>query len=92
MPRIFKVGSYIVYFWANENNPTEPVHVHVSQGIPSENATKIWITKRKKSLLCHNKSRIPPVTLKNIMDIIEARHQDVIDKWVSLFGEEKYYC
>ena len=27
MPRVFKVGSYWVYFWANESDPLEPVHV-----------------------------------------------------------------
>ena len=44
MPRIFKIGSYLVYFWSNENDPLEPVHVHVSEGEPSERATNIWIT------------------------------------------------
>ena len=43
MPQVFKIGSYWVYFWANENDPLEPIHVHVSQGAPSSNATKIWI-------------------------------------------------
>mgnify|MGYP001529781757 CR=1 FL=1 len=43
MPQVFKVGSYWVYFWANENDPLEPVHVHVCQGAPNGNATKIWI-------------------------------------------------
>ena len=45
MPQVFKIGSYWVYFWANESDPQEPVHVHVSQGAPTGNATKIWITK-----------------------------------------------
>ena len=40
MPRIFKIGGYLVYFWSNENSPLEPVHVHVSKGIPSEGTTK----------------------------------------------------
>ena len=26
MPQIFKIGSYWVYFWANENDPLEPIH------------------------------------------------------------------
>ena len=25
MPQVFKIGSYWVYFWANENKPLEPV-------------------------------------------------------------------
>ena len=43
MPPIFRIGAYWVYFWTNESMPLEPVHVHVAQGSPTENATKIWI-------------------------------------------------
>ena len=66
----FKIGSYWVFFWANENDPLEPVHVHVSKGMPSAGATKIWITKAGKCLLANNNSRIPDNVLGNIMDII----------------------
>lgn len=51
MPLIFKIGSYRVYFWSHENEPLEPVHVHVAQGSPTANATKIWITRTGKCLL-----------------------------------------
>ena len=51
MPRVFKIGSYVIYFWMNENDPLEPVHVHVCEGIPSPTATKIWITQNGKCLL-----------------------------------------
>ena len=40
MTQVFKIGSYWVYFWSNENNPLEPIHVHVAEGSPTENATK----------------------------------------------------
>ena len=36
MPQVFKIGQYWVYFWANENEPLEPIHVHVSPGMPQE--------------------------------------------------------
>lgn len=29
MPQIFKIGSYWVFFRADESNPPEPVHGHV---------------------------------------------------------------
>lgn len=32
MPQIFRIGSYIVYFWSNEGIPLEPVHVHIAEG------------------------------------------------------------
>lgn len=28
MPQVFRIGSYWVYFWTNEGDPLEPVHVH----------------------------------------------------------------
>jgi len=92
MPQIFKIGAYVVYFWANEGVPLEPIHVHVAQSTPSENATKIWITKHGRCLLSHNNSKIHPKILKNIVEIIEARCNDVIDKWISFFNEINYYC
>jgi len=55
MPQIFKIGSFWVYFWSNEGVPLEPVHVHVSEGVPAANATKIWITRAGKCLLANNK-------------------------------------
>jgi len=92
MPQIFKIGSYVVYFWANENDPLEPVHVHISTGVPAANTTKVWITKAGKCLLCNNNSKIPMHVLKNIMAIIEARSQEVIEKWREFFGDAAFYC
>ena len=39
LPKILTVGSYIIYFWSNENG--EPVHVHIAEKIPNEYATKV---------------------------------------------------
>ena len=41
MPRVFKFGKYIIYFWANENLPLEPIHVHIAEGTQQANATKV---------------------------------------------------
>ena len=92
MPQIFKIGAYWVFFWTNESLPLEPIHIHVSIGAPMENATIIWITRRGKCLLCHNRSKIPPHTLRNIMAIIEARSDEIIEKWQGYFGELRYFC
>ena len=92
MPRIFKIGPYLVYFWSNETEPLEPIHVHVSEGFPSENSTKIWITQKGKCLLCNNNSHIPLRKLNQIIEIIEARSNEIIQKWYSYFKEIHYYC
>jgi len=92
MPQVFKIGAYWVFFWSNENEPLECIHVHVAKGSPVPNATKIWITKAGRCILCNNNSRIPDNVLRNIMDIIEARSSEVIEKWQSYFGMITYYC
>ena len=91
MPQVFKIGSYWVYFWSNEYDPWEPVHVHVSVGKPIQNATKIWITSRGKCYLANNRSNIPTIALKNIMRIVEARSEEVIAKWRDYFGKIEFY-
>ena len=92
MPQVFKIGSYVVFFWANENDPLEPIHVHVKEGFPAANATKIWITKAGRCILCNNNSKIPDRVLRDLMDVIEARSLDVVNKWYDFFGEIKYFC
>ena len=92
MPQIFRIGSYIVYFWSNENDPLEPVHVHIAEGRASANATKVWLTSSGKTLLCNNNSQIAKRELRKIMRIIEANSREIFDKWYSLFGELRFYC
>ena len=92
MPQVFKIGSYWVYFWSNENEPLEPVHVHVAEGRPKPNGTKIWITQAGKCLIENNNSQIQERVLLNIARIIEARSCEVIEKWKNFFGVVRYYC
>lgn len=92
MPQVFRIGPYWIYFWADESKPLEPVHIHVAEGNPTPNATKIWITGTGKCLLCHNKSRIPDRALRNVMRVVEARSGSIVKKWFAFFGEVTYFC
>lgn len=91
MPQIFKVGPYTIFFWTNEGDPLEPIHVHISE-TPNQNATKVWITSTGKCYLCHNKTRIPERLLRDLMRVIEARSDEVIRKWTDFFGAISFYC
>ena len=92
MPQVFKIGAYWVYFWSNEGDPLEPIHVHVCQGSLSAGATKVWITQAGKCYLCNNNSKIPDRTLRNIMDVIAARSSEIVEKWQAYFGQIRYFC
>lgn len=92
MPQIFRIAGYLVYFWSNENEPLEPIHVHITNGVPSANTTKIWITESGKCLLANNKSKIPERVLKDLMAVIEARSSEVIRLWYEFHNELRFYC
>jgi hypothetical protein len=92
MPQILRIGPYIIYFWSNESDPLEPVHVHITEGRASANATKLWITRSGKVILCNNNSNIPIRVLHKLMRVVEANSDDIIKEWLNRFGEIRYFC
>lgn len=92
MPQELRIGPYTVYFWSNENNPLEPIHVHIAEGKAVPNATKVWITSAGKTLLCNNNSAIPERILRRLIKVIEANSTKIITDWQDHFGEIRYFC
>ena len=93
MPQLLRFGPYRVYFWSNEGLPLKPVHVHVSDGMPHVDATKIWITQNKRAMIANpHDRRIPPKILNRLAEMIEAQSEDIISAWIERFGEIEYYC
>jgi len=92
MPRVFSIDQWVVYFWSNESDPIEPVHVHVALKRPVERATKIWITRAGGCVLANNDSNVPSGELRGIMEIVAARHMEIVAKWFAFFRQASYYC
>ena len=92
MPQLLRIGPYILYFWSNETEPLEPAHVHIAEGKPVKDATKVWLTSSGKALLCNNRSNIPPRILNRLVKVIEANSVEFAQAWREHFGEIKYYC
>lgn len=91
MPKVLVFGPYVIFFWVGENG--EPVHVHVAEKRPTENATKIWLTSSGGCLLAHNRSKIPERDLTNILELISLNHGYICDKWREAFhGDVSFYC
>ncbi len=92
MPKLFVVSGYIVYFWSNEEG--EPIHVHVAKGKPSQNATKIWLTRAGGCIVASNGSKIPNKELNELMEIISAQFFLICSKWKQFFITDtiKFYC
>ena len=92
MPQLYRFDSYIIYFWVNEGEPTEPVHVHVQEGRPSPNGTKIWITRKGKTIISHNQSRISPNHLRQICRFLEANSDAIIERLKDEFDRVEFFC
>ena len=92
MPQELKIGPYTIYFWSNENDPLEPVHIHIAEGKAVPNATKVWITSAGRMLICNNNSNIPDRILNRLLRVVEANAQKIVNDWLTHFGEIRYYC
>ena len=92
LPNVLRIGGYLVYFWTNEN--LEPIHVHISEGKATENATKIWLTKAGGAVVASNGSRIPTNKLNKILEVIIDNHFYICLKWKEMFGQDTlaFYC
>ena len=92
MPSIFEICGYKIYFWSNENN--EQIHVHVSKGKPTQNSTKIWLTKSGGCILSNNNSKIPNNDLNVLLDAITSNYFFIVSYWKKFYeiDEIKFYC
>ena len=92
MPSIFEICGYKIYIWSNENN--EPIHVHVSKGKPTQNSTKIWLTKSGGCILSNNNSKIPNNDLNVLLDAITSNYFFIVSYWKKFYeiDEIKFYC
>lgn len=76
----------------DEGKPLEPIHVHVAEGVPRANATKVWLTQSGEAILAARRSDIPAADLRKLLRIIEANVDEIRDKWLEYFDEIRYYC
>lgn len=92
MPSLFECLGYKIYFWSNENG--EPIHVHISKGVPTPNSTKVWLTKSGGCIVANNESKISSKELNNLLESISINYFFIISEWKNFFGieEVKFYC
>lgn len=92
MPQVIKIGAYVIFFWLDEGRPLEPIHVHIAEGVPRANATKVWLTQSGKAVLASRHSEIPAAELRKLIRVVEANVDLIREKWSDYFGELRYFC
>jgi uncharacterized protein DUF4160 len=82
MPVVFRHLGIRFYFFSNEGNPREPLHVHASR--PDADA-KLWLTPDIRVAESVGFSRKDQADL---VRIIEARRDDIMGAWHDHFGDD----
>jgi len=80
MPVVFRHEGYTFFFYSNEGNPREPLHVHVRKG---ESVAKIWL---EPSLGVATSYKLDASELRELAEIAFSRRQEIEEKWNEFFG------
>lgn len=79
MPVIFRYKGFRFFFYANEGNPREPVHIHVEKtGIEA----KFWLEPGPH--LAYNDG-FDAKTLRELLTIIEQYREHIERRWHEFF-------
>jgi hypothetical protein len=80
MPVIFRHRGYRFFFFSNEGNPPEPLHVHIRQG---SSLAKFWI---KPEVGIAESYGINSTDLRELIKVVE-QNRDLIERmWHEYFG------
>lgn len=80
MPVVFRERGFRFFFYSNEGDPREPVHVHVEKdGVEA----KFWL--QPQVAVAYNDG-FNAKTLKELLKIVEARADEIERAWNEFFG------
>ncbi len=80
MPVVFRYKGFRFFFYSNEGNPREPVHVHVRAG---GNEAKFWL---KPEIRVADSYGFDAATLRELVDVARS-HSELIERaWHDYFG------
>ena len=80
MPTVFRAGGFRFFFYSNEGDPREPVHIHVERGAME---AKFWIKPGVR--LAYNDG-FNAKALREIAGLVEANKERIEEAWDGFFG------
>lgn len=81
MPTVFKHGPFRFFFYSNEGDPREPMHVHVRAGASE---AKIWIGP---DLAVAKSAGFNSRALKDILAIVATHRIRIEQAWHDHFSD-----
>ena len=80
MPKVFEWHGNRFHFFANEGNPREPVHIHVSRAGAK---AKFWLYPQVE--MAYNRG-FDARTIKRLEEIVTERRAEIEDMWNDFFA------
>ncbi len=80
MPTVFRYRGYRFFFYSNEGDPTEPLHIHVRKG---EAVAKIWL---EPAVAIADSYGIHAGDLRRLAAVAAARKDEIREYWHDHFG------
>lgn len=80
MPKVFDWNGHRFYFFSNEGDPREPVHIHVARAGAD---AKFWLYPDVQ--LAYNRN-YDARTIRQLMDVVESRRMEIEDAWNAFFA------
>ena len=79
MPVVVRVAGFTIFFFSNEGNPREPVHVHIRRG---GGLAKFWVNPVR---LAENRG-FAARTLNEIEALVEVHETRILEVWREHFS------
>jgi hypothetical protein len=80
VPVVFRDGGFRFFFYSNEGDPLEPVHVHVMR---DRNEAKFWLYPTPS--VAYNRGYSDRV-VANLLRTVEDRRHEIEGAWHDHFG------
>jgi hypothetical protein len=80
MPIVFRYKSFRFFFYSNEGNPREPLHVHVRS---AEGEAKFWV---KPTVQLANSDGYDARTLRDLASVVESNALLIERTWNEYFA------
>ena len=80
MPTLFRHDGFRFFFYSNEGDPREPVHIHVMRAGAE---AKFWMSP---AVTVAHSSGLDARTLRRLAGVVEARRAEIERGWHGYFG------
>ncbi|MCE8030656.1 DUF4160 domain-containing protein [Halomonas daqingensis] len=83
MPVVFRYKGIRFFFYSNEGNPLEPMHIHAESG---DGEAKIWVLPQ---IAIANSSGYNRKQLAQLMQLVEEHRSEIERAWNEHFCQDR---